>query len=160
MKHELSFEILEQKDCNILSLLDTSIYLEDVPITSPIIKIFPPNWDKYISLPLVRSQINLIRPSNIRYKTFPGGIYSIEISICPNAKVYHKQCYLHICNELKLISQLACDSDNYEELFDIRMKLETAQDMVYDGNVKEGTTLYNIAVKELNKIKQKDCGIC
>lgn len=169
MKHIISNVILEQsrKDCNIISFLDTSKYL-DIEVTNPMLQIAPPNWSKYYNISYNMNAITLIRPEHINHQTLPSGVYHFIQSVCPNDKVKEEFCYLQICNELKCIAELACfymDNEDYKKnlvkLYDLELQLKMAQSLVNKGEVKKGTELYNIGVKKLNSLEnKKDCDLC
>lgn len=48
MASELTYTILEQCDCNIIAVLDTSKYEGD--ITNPVLRVFPPDLNQYVNL--------------------------------------------------------------------------------------------------------------
>lgn len=168
MKHIIEGIILEQHcDCDIITFLDTSKYIDAVGIIieNPMLQIFPPNWDKYFSIKYNTNAVTLIRPEHINHNTLPSGVYHFIQSICPNDKLKNEFCYLNICKELNRISKLACeyleDDESLEKLFEIKMSLEVAQDLVGYGEVHKGTNLYNTAVKMLSILEnKKDCDIC
>lgn len=162
MKHKIEGGIIEQCKCNIISFLDTSEYIEGLEVTNPILQIFPPDWDKYFSIKYNLNGITILRPEHINHGSFPDGIYHFIQSICPNDKLINKFCYLNICCTRKHLASLICDymnnEDKLEELYKLKMQLESSQDLVELGEVKKGTELFKITRKSLNRLKP--CNIC
>lgn len=154
-KNIVKGSILEQCDCNVIPFLDTSEYLPDV--TNPILRIYPPNWDKYINIPYNLNAITLITPSLIRHTSLPAGVYHITQSVCPNEKSFTDFCYLHVCPDMECLKEIVCDmvddEDVLEEVFKLKMQLEAAQDLVQSCDVDKGTELYNTTVKQIKKLK-------
>lgn len=158
MKHTLKAKILESTDCCILCFMDTSDYTSEIEVTTPVLEIAPPNWDTYFTTTFIPESITLLSPEQISHTSFPSGLYSFRMSVCPNDKVYYKFCYLNICEEKNRIAELACEEDNLEKLVDIELKLNIAQRMVRMGKVKEGVEIYNQEKNKLNKFN--DCELC
>lgn len=160
MKHKIEGTIIETCNCEIISFLDTSEYVEGVEITNPMMQIFPPNWDTYFSLEYNTNSITVFKPEHIGHGSFPSGVYHFKQSICPNDKVLNEFCYLNICCERNEIAELYCGAsdETVEDLVDYSIKLDIAQKLVAKGKVKEGSELYNIIRKKLNKLSS--CETC
>lgn len=158
-KNNLSSTIIEQCDCNIISFLDTSEYLPD--ITNPILRITPPNFTNYKNIEYNLNAITVIKPEHLYKNCLEGGVYHFVQSVCPNDKVQLEFCYLHICNELDQLNNVVCnnfeDEEILEKVFDLKMKLEVAQRLVKNCDVRKGTEMYNIVVENIKKLDCKDC---
>lgn len=171
---ELSFvPITSYKTCKNILFIDSSTYNEDVVIDNPIVEVNTPMGYNVI-LNYYPKQINkfnsnsfkitkTLNPDNLT--SLPSGLYTFTFSICPNDKIKHTVNYFNVCNEVKaLASQICClDTCNDKELFDKIKELidnlhyvKTFAELCND--VKKAQALYNLTVKEINKLKLKNCG--
>ena len=153
MQHNISGQILAQEancDCNKIIFIDTSTYQAEVD--NPLLRICPPNWNKYVDVQFNVSAITVLEPKHIKHASFPDGAYHIIQSVCPNGKTEKSFCYFHTCCLKEQLNEKICDNlDNKEELeklFEYKMNL----DILNDIPVEEATTLYNNTKKQLNKM--------
>ena len=153
-------------DTKYLMLYDLSVYNEDVPITNPIYKITLPNFNQYVEVNYIPGTLLNVN-SNILKLTdtldpnaltdIPSGLYLIRQSICPNDKLYYEHKYFNIVPNILELAQLVCDRYDdkkaLEDLFEIKMQLETAK-MLAETCCKEkqAAALYNLAVRRLNYV--------
>ena len=162
-KHKISGLILEQHcNCDKMLYLDTSEYLTFPEPCNNILQITFPNWDNYYTIPYNMNAITILKPELFNHNSFPSGIYEIIQSVSPNDIIKHSFCYLNICCELQRIIKLSsdiCDEDLLETLFNLRFQFITAQDLIYAGYNQQGIELYNVSVKQLDKL-EKPCDIC
>jgi len=150
MKSTLTYTILEQCDCNIISFLDTSEYEGDV--TNLVLKIFPPDLNSYVNINYNQNAITLIKPEIIKHSSLPSGIYTFVQSICPNEDTEVTSCYLHVCKEREDIKKLACDDANLEALSNLLFYLDIAQGIVSECKTK-ALEILHIVRKEIEKLK-------
>jgi hypothetical protein len=150
MASELTYTILEQCDCNIIAVLDTSKYEGD--ITNPVLRVFPPDLNQYVNLQYNQSATTLIRPELIKFSSLPSGIYKFVQSICPNEDTEVESCYLQVCKEREDIKKLICDDKDIEELTELLYILDIAQGVVSECPNK-ATELLNIVRQGIIKLK-------
>ena len=153
MKSELTYTILEQCDCNIITFLDTSTYVGEA--TNPVLRIFPPDMDTYSTMPYNKEAITLIKPSHLRFKSLTSGLYTFVQSICPNEQTEVTTCYLNVCNERDEIKKMACDCPT-DELVDLLFELDIAQGIVSECPEK-GVELLKIVRNKIKKLKNNCC---
>lgn len=150
----LSNTILETCDCNIITFLDTTEYVNEPE--NPILRIYPPDFESYGQIEYNTNAITLIKPPHIKHGCLPGGLYTFIQSIKPNIKTEYSTCYLHVCNELERLKNLAC-CDEAEGVVDIYIELLIAQKMANDCPEK-AVELYNISKDKIDKLeKLKNC---
>ena len=154
MKHNISGEILESCNCDRIIFIDTSKYLAEV--TNPLLRIYPPNWNKYVDIQYNVSAITLIEPKHIKHATFPDGAYRIIQSVCPNSKTEVGFCYFNTCNLMSnLKNQIAeniDDEEKLEELFAQKMYLDSVKDL----EPEKANEIYNNVSNALKKM----CNVC
>lgn len=150
MKSILTHTILEQCDCNAIVFLDTSEYQGDV--TSPILRIFPPDLNSYVNINYNLNAITVIKPEHIKFSSFPSGVYRFIQSICPNADTEVETCYLNVCNERDAIKKIACDDQKLEELADLLFYLDIAQGIVNECKDK-AIEILQIVQDKISKLK-------
>ena len=150
MTAELTYTILKQEecaDCNLIVFLDTSTY--PTPPTSPILRIYPPDFCEYVNINYNPEAITLIRPENIKHSCLPAGLYRIIQSICPNSETEVESCFLHVCPIRQEIIALGCEE---EGLTDLLFELEIAQGLVEECTDK-AMEIFNIVKTKLEKLK-------
>lgn len=161
-----SFVINNYIDCKTLSIADTSVYNEDVPITDSIYRITLPNSNKYVDIVYAPRSVTHINSNNLRLSnttdtdqliSIPSGIYTIRQSICPNDKLFFEYKYLNICvdynNLISCLATLDCNDNRYEKYYHLKNRLLIAQDLVnICGDVEKGITLYNTTVNQINSL--------
>jgi len=105
-----------------------------------------------------------------QYYNIPDGIYIIKYSVSPNDTVYVEYNHLRISHALNKYYNILCDVDaaacdppfkikqKLEELRLIFMYLQAAKSKVeFCLEPQKGMSLYNYALKLLNKLECKNC---
>jgi hypothetical protein len=100
----------------------------------------------------------------------PDGIYAIKYSVSPNNLVFAEYNYLRISQALNKYYKVLCNVDlaacdppakikeKLEKLRLVKMYLESAKSKVeYCHEPQKGMTLYNYALKILNKFECNNC---
>jgi hypothetical protein len=185
MKHKLSLHIPDTTNDWGLTIQDTSVYSDLIPVSCPTLQILPPGFVKAATfndttIPAVNSgflrtftacDLGLQTSScGSSYNCLPDGIYVIKYSVSPNDIVYVEYNHLRITKALeKYYSKLCelelapCDppkekADKLHELLKIKGYLDAAKAMVeLCHEAKKGMDLFNFAVKLLDKLDCKTC---
>tara|TARA_R110001592_G_scaffold243219_7_gene504182 strand:+ start:3251 stop:3808 length:558 start_codon:yes stop_codon:yes gene_type:complete len=185
MKHLLSLHIPDIMNDWALTIHDTSIYAENMPISCPTLQVLLPGFKKAStftedSVPsLVPGFIRHLTACNLEVQTsncgsvfdcLPDGIYVIRYSVSPNDLVYVEYNHLRITQALKKYQKHLCDLElapcdpSFEkahklaELQEIKGYFDAAKatvDTCHESS--KGMELYNYALKRLNKL---DCTTC
>jgi hypothetical protein len=105
-----------------------------------------------------------------QYAPLPDGLYIIKYSVSPNDIVYVEYNHLRITNALNRYNKALCSLDlaacdppakikeKLEKLRLIKMYLDAAKAKVeFCLEAQQGMTLYNYAIKLLNKFDCKTC---
>jgi hypothetical protein len=177
--HVLSLEVPTVMNTCILSVNDTSVYSNIVPITCETLNVTVPGFG-YSNQIDVTSGFNLIltacdlqlqtQQCGQTYAELPDGIYIIKYSVSPNETVYVEYNHLRITKALNRYNKALCNLDiaaceptakvkeKLEKLRMVRMYLDAAKAKVeFCHEPQKGMTLYNYAIKLLNKL---DCVNC
>jgi hypothetical protein len=183
--HVLSLEVPTVMNPCILKIFDTSVYTPLIPITCPTLNITVPGFgysnqiegvdmtafvnDSHITLTACDLQLQTTNCAT-QYVNIPDGIYIIKYSVSPNASVYVEYNHLRITQALIKYNKILCDVDvaacdppfiikeKLEALRLIFMYLQSAKSKVeYCLEPQKGMSLYNYALKLLNKL---DCINC
>jgi hypothetical protein len=186
MKHKLSLHIPDTMNDWSLTIQDTSVYTDLIPISCPTLQILVPGFVKAVTVndtsmpdPLeprfnrtfTACDLDLQTEScGTRFDCLPDGIYVIKYSVSPNDIVYVEYNHLRIVQALKKWNQKLCDLElapcepsaekkaKWDELKEIKGYLEAAKNMVeFCHKAKKGMDLYNYAKKLLDKL---DCTTC
>lgn len=177
--HVLSLEVPTVINSCILSVMDTSVYSDIVPITCETLNITVPgfNYSNQFDVTPGFSQIFTACDLQLQtsqcgeqYADLPDGVYIIKYSVSPNEVVYVEYNHLRITKALIRYNKVLCDLDlaacepskktqeKMDKLSQIRMYLEAAKAKVeYCHEPQKGMTLYNYAIKLLNKLECKNC---
>jgi len=177
--HVLSLEVPTVMNPCILSIMDTSIYADIVPVTCPTLNVTVPGF-------AYSNQIEFTPGSNIilsacelqlqtvdcgtSYLNLPDGIYIIKYSVAPNEVVYVEYNHMRITQALIKYNNAMCDLDivacepdcdlknKLNQLRLIRQYLDAAKAKVETCHKpQEGMTLYNYALKLLSKFNCSSC---
>jgi hypothetical protein len=177
--HVLSLEVPTVMNTCILSINDTSVYSDIVPITCETLNVTVPGFG-YSNQIDVKSGFNLILTAcdlqlqstqcGEVYAELPDGIYIIKYSVSPNDLVYVEYNHLRITKALTRYNKAMCDLDlaacdppakvkeKLDKLMMIRMYLDAAKAKVeFCHEPQKGMTLYNYAIKLLNKLECINC---
>ena len=174
--HILSLEIDQTLNQNILKVLDTSTYMEDIAPQCPTLQITLPNYD----YPIVFEEPNIevgfhrfftacdlkvqLKDCGTKQYALPDGIYIVRWSVSPNKVVYAEYNHLRITKALNKYNELLCefssnlcaaDCDkvkNFNKINEIKMYLDAAVNAVeVCHDVDKGLELYQYALELLNK---------
>lgn len=169
----------------ILKLLDTSVYqLVDpaIPVVCPTLNITVPgfNYSNQIDATnFYNNGFETITACDLQlqntncgtsYFNLPDGIYIIKYSVSPNELVYVEYNHLRFTHALNKYYKILCDVDvsdcdppfkikqKLEELRLIFMYLQSAKSKVeFCHEPQKGMSLYNYALKLLNKLSCTNC---
>ena len=183
--HVLSLEVPTVMNTCVLKIMDTSVYSDLLPVTCPTLNVTVPGFAYSVQLEgtqmtefvasghitLTACDLNL-QTSNCgtQYANLPDGIYVIKYSVSPNDQVFVEYNHMRISYALNKYYNILCDVDanacepplktkqRLEQLGLIKMYLEAAKAKVeFCHDPQKGMTLYNYALKMLNKL---DCVNC
>ena len=183
--HVLSLEVPTVMNPCILKMFDTSVYTPLIPITCPTLNITVPGFgysneitgvsmtafvaDSHITLTACDLQLQTV-DCGTKFVNIPDGIYIIKYSVSPNETVYVEYNHLRITQALIKYNKILCDVDvaacdppfiikeKLEALRLIFMYLQSAKSKVETClEPQKGMSLYNYALKLLNKLDCKNC---
>lgn len=186
MKHKLSLYIPDTMDNWSLTIQDTSVYTDLIPVSCPTLQIQLPGFttattvnDTTMPNPLAPGFIRQFTACDLdvqtescgtRFDCLPDGIYVIRYSVSPNDIVYVEYNHLRIVQALITWNEKLCELEvapcdppsekkaRLDELMQIKVFLEAAKNMVeFCSKPNEGMEIYNYALKRLKKL---DCQTC
>lgn len=189
MTHLLSLESPDTLNSCILKIVDTSAYVDGLPIKCPWLYVTPPGFTQPVIftdsttpsitpgfiLNLTACQLGLQTINcGSSFSNLPDGIYIIKYSISPNDQVYVEYNHLRITCALKTYQAILCEIDlgtcdppadiktKLDKLRLAKMYLDAAKAQVeYCHHPDKGITLYKYAVKLLNKLScSSSCSTC
>jgi hypothetical protein len=177
--HVLSLEVPTVMNTCILTVMDTSVYTDLIPVVCEQLNITVPGFQHSVQLDVNAGFIENITACDLNLQTsncgteyvdIPDGIYIIKYSVSPNDVVYVEYNHMRITKALNRYYNILCRLDvadcdppfkikqRLEELGLIRMYLEAAKSKVeFCHEPQKGMSLYNYALKLLNKM---DCINC
>lgn len=178
--HKLSLEVPLVMNTCVLKIMDTSIYSDIVPVTCPTLNVTVPGFGYSNQLDFTPGGTATLTGCDLQlqlngcldevYVDLPDGIYIIKYSVSPNDQVYVEYNHLRITKALHRYKKVLCELDlaacepsgpvakKLETLRKVKMYLEAAQAKVETCHEpQKGMTLYNYAIKLLNKL---DCVNC
>jgi hypothetical protein len=177
--HVLSLEVPTVMNPCIMSIHDTSVYSDIVPITCETLNVTVPGFQYSNQFDVTAGFTKIITACDLqlqagdcgeKYANIPDGIYIIKYSVSPNDLVYVEYNHLRITQALIKYNKILCDVDvaacdppfiikeKLEALRLIFMYLQSAKSKVeYCHEPQKGMSLYNYALKLLNKL---DCINC
>lgn len=163
----------------ILKIFDTSVYSDLIPVTCPTLNITVPGFGYSVQLDTVPDFVETITACDLQLQTvdcgsvavdIPDGVYIIKYSVSPNETVYVEYNHMRITQALNKYYNVLCDVDanacdppveikkKLEHLRLIKMYLEAAKSKVeYCHEPQKGMSLYNYALKLLNKMTCTNC---
>mgnify|MGYP003660563595 CR=1 FL=1 len=175
-KHILSLEIPESANCSVLSVIDSSVYTDSIPVDCEELLITPPGFahptlievTQGFNLPVTGCAVGLQTTScNTSIGTMPD---IIKYSASPNDKVYVEYNHLRVTELLSTYYRKLCELDatpceptstrknTLNEMYYIRTLIDAAKAKVeFCQSPNEGMELYNFAKKKLKKIT---CSVC
>ena len=177
--HVLSLEVPTVMNSCILKIFDTSVYTNLLPVTCPTLNITVPGFGYSVQLNTTQDFVDTITACDLQlqttdcgtvYSDLPDGIYIIKYSVSPNEIVYVEYNHLRITQALNKYYNVLCDVDanacdppfkikqRLEELRLIYMYLQAAKGKVeFCHEPQKGMSLYNYAMKLLNKMTCTNC---
>jgi hypothetical protein len=184
--HVLSLEVPTVMNTCILKIMDTSVYSDLFPVVvCPTLNVTVPGFNYsnqlegtqmtefvnsgHITLTACDLQLQTVNCGS-QYADLPDGIYIIKYSVSPNDQVYVEYNHMRISYALNRYYKTLCEVDvnacdppfktkqKLEQLGLIKMYLEAAKAKVeFCHEPQKGMSLYNYALKLLNKL---DCVNC
>ena len=177
--HILSLEVPTVMNPCILKIFDTSVYSDLIPVTCPTLNITVPGFGYSVQLETTQDFVDTITACDLQLQTtdcgtvnvdIPDGVYIIKYSVSPNETVYVEYNHMRITQALNKYYNVLCDVDaaacdppfkikqKLEELRLIYMYLQAAKAKVeYCHEPQKGMSLYNYALKLLNKMTCTNC---
>jgi hypothetical protein len=182
--HILSLEVPTVMNPCVLTVMDTSIYDDLIPVNCETLNITVPGFSYSVQLDMNASAggsafIDNITACDLGIQStncgiscadLPDGIYIIKYSVAPNEIVFVEYNHLRITYALNKYYKILCDIDvaacdppfkvkqRLEELRLIFMYLQAAKSKVeFCLEPQKGMSLYNYALKLLNKMECRNC---
>lgn len=177
--HVLSLEVPTVMNNCILSINDTSVYATLVPVTCATLNVTVPGFGYSNQIDVTPGFNQILTACDLglqstgcgtTYVPLADGIYIIKYSVSPNDVVYVEYNHLRITQALIRYNKALCALDlaaceppaktqeKLEKLRMIRMYLDAAKAKVeFCHEPQKGMTLYNYAIKLLNKFDCKNC---
>ena len=163
----------------ILNINDTSVYANNVPITCETLNVTVPGYGYSNQIDVVPGFTAILTACDLQLQTnqcgeqyapLPDGVYIIKYSVSPNDVVYVEYNHLRITTALNRYNKALCTLDlaacdppakvkeKLEKLRMVKMYLDAAKAKVeFCLEAQQGMTLYNYAIKLLNKFDCKTC---
>jgi hypothetical protein len=177
--HVLSLEIPTVSNPCVFKIFDTSVYSPLVSVFNPRLYVVVPGFKNTAELSFVPESSPTLTACDFglqtegcgsTYANLPDGIYGVKYAIDPECKVYVEYNHLRITCALNRYEKILCtlsisDCDpparikqKLRDLHLIKMYLEAAKAKVETCHEnQEGMTLFNYAVKLLNKFECRNC---
>jgi hypothetical protein len=177
--HVLSLEVPTVLNTCILTVMDTSVYTDLIPVVCETLAITVPGFNYSVELPVNAGFIKNVTACDLGLQTtdcgssyvdIPDGIYIIKYSVSPNDQVYVEYNHLRISKALNLYNKVLCQIDvnacdppfvikeKLEALRMIFMYLQAAKSKVETCHEpQKGMSLYNYAMKLLKKMSCINC---
>ena len=156
-------------DNRFITLMDTSQYNTDVPVTSPMYRVYMYNFDRYVDLSYVPGSVlhvntNLLKLTNTldfeMLGDIPSGLYKIVQSVCPNDKLFTEKYLFNTAPALDCLADLVvenkCDDRKLSKLYKIKEILDLVQFLTQKGCVEDAVAAYKVATDKLAAEKD-DC---
>jgi len=177
--HVLSLEIPTVTTSTVLKVFDTSVYSPLVSVFNPRIQVLVPGFNNSVEISFVPQSAPSITACDLHlqtegcgqtYSTLPDGIYKITYIVGTDSVVNVQYSHLRMTCALSQYEKILCDIDvadcdppasvkeKLRELQLIHMYLQAAKAKIETCHEdQEGMTLFNYAVKLLNKLDCKHC---
>ena len=177
--HILSLEVPTVMNPCILKIFDTSVYSTLIPVTCPTLNITVPGFGYSVQLDVTENFAETITACDLQLQTvdcgtvnvdIPDGVYIIKYSVSPNETVFVEYNHMRITQALNKYYNVLCDVDaaacdppfkikqRLEELRLIFMYLQASKGKVeFCHEPQKGMSLYNYAMKLLNKMTCTNC---
>tara|TARA_R110000765_G_scaffold44935_3_gene92904 strand:+ start:1404 stop:1958 length:555 start_codon:yes stop_codon:yes gene_type:complete len=173
-KHILSLEVPLVTNCGLMTIMDKSVYTDNLPVDCPELLVTPPGFNSPILFKLQKGFSINITACNLNFQledcgnslgSIPDGVYVLRYSVAPNDKVYVEYNHLRITNITNLYYNVLCEinindcephserKDLINELEYIKLLIDAAiSNVEYCISPGKGMDLYNYAYKRLHKI--------
>jgi hypothetical protein len=140
-KTELNIAFVENNQkCDQIAFIDLSVYNSDIPVKTPIVTILYPDFTIPISLGYTPRSTNIVETTCI------DGLYTFEISVCPNDMLKKTFYYFQLCNWYKWLSTELCkysgNKTKINELIDL-YKYSLAIKEVSNSEPKKAIIMFN-----------------
>jgi hypothetical protein len=177
--HVLSLEIPTVTNACVFKIFDTSVYSPLVGLQNPRLEVVVPGFKYTSELSFIPESSPTLTACDLglqtencgtSYVNLPDGIYSIKYIVDPSCQVYVKYNHLRITCALNTYEKILCNlsiadcdppaktKQKLRDLQLIRTYLDAAKAKVETCHEnQEGMTLFNYAVKLLNKFDCKNC---
>jgi len=177
--HVLSLEVPTVMNPCILKIFDTSVYSNLISISCPTLNITVPGFGFSNQIDVTPNFAETLTACDLQLQTtdcgtaywnIPDGIYIIKYSVEPKEQVYVEYNHMRITEALNKYYNVLCDIDanacdpplkvkqQLEELRLIYMYLQAAKAKVETCHEpQKGMSLYNYAMKLLNKMNCTNC---
>ena len=118
--HVLSLEVPTVMNTCILSIFDTSVYSDLIPINCPTLQITVPGFNysteitvnPYFNQAITACDLKLqTQNCGTSYTDIPDGIYIIRYSVSPNDTIYVEYNHMRITHALNKYYKILCDVD-------------------------------------------------
>lgn len=177
--HILSLEVPFVMNPCILKIFDTSVYSDLIPVTCPTLNITVPGFGYSVQIDTTENFVETLTACDLQLQTtdcgsvnvdIPDGVYIIKYSVSPNEAVFVEYNHMRITQAMNKYYNILCDVDanacdppfkikqRLEELRLIYMYLQAAKGKVeFCHEPQKGMSLYNYALKLLNKMNCTNC---
>ncbi len=180
--HKLSLEIPDTSNESILKIFDQSVYTDLIAVTCPQLLITVPGFQYSAVIPEARLVAGFslsltacdldIQTTNCDSEmlAIPDGLYAIKYQVSPHEYVFVEYNHLRITKAKNKVYELLCELDlgdcmpnsvkkeKLNQIKDIQQMLDAAKAKIeYCHESEKGMTIYNYAIKMLDKIS---CGRC
>lgn len=175
MKHSLSLEVPDTYNDEILRIIDTSLYAEDLPVTCGLLQITSPGFSVPVQIELSENFNLVLNACTLgiqltdclsELQPIPDGIYTIKYTVAPADLVYVEYKHMRVTQilndyhkalgkiELKGCDPEDCVKDQLKELRLIKSFIDVAKAKVeYHHDCHEGMELLKYAQKKLKTFK-------
>lgn len=148
MRTEFKINFIESFDNpDTIVFLDLSTYNTLEPIRTPMLRVKKHDLNTWLDYPYIVSAENSVEACG-------DGLYTLELSVCPNDRLYKRFCYFHISTAIQTLKQLLCenvnDTEKIIELMD-NYKLLIACQLCPN---EDSNIIYQSVIKKLNKLKK------
>jgi hypothetical protein len=177
--HVLSLEVPTVLNTCVMTVMDTSVYTDLIPVVCETLAITVPGFAYSVELPVTYGFIKNVTACDLGIQTadcgssyvdIPDGVYVIKYSVSPNDQVYVEYNHMRISKALSLYNKVLCQVDvnacdppfiikeKLEALRMIFMYLQAAKSKVETCHEpQKGMSLYNYAMKLLKKMSCVNC---
>ena len=181
MKSKLYLQVIEDGNCDTITIKDISVYNKDITVSEEELVIGVPGFGDCFVFNPVRDFLETYNSHDFKFTdpecgdmaSLPDGIYYIKYAVCPLSEIFVEYNHLRQCQALNMYYSKLCalqlepcailpsEKQKYvDDLIDIKFYLDAAKAYVEScGSPKKGLELHNYAVDRLIRIKI-DCLTC